>query len=82
MDYARQSESMAVCGFIQYMIEKTDSNEWIQLQIDVMTQCLECMKKYGIDSVIKFYTRLLEKRKCNQNLEERKCIIAQETNYL
>lgn len=65
MDYARQSESMAVCGFIQYMIEKTDSNEWIQLQIDVMTQCLECMKKYGIDSVIKFYTRLLEKRKCN-----------------
>lgn len=55
---AKTSESMAVCGFIQYMIEKTNSRVWIQIQIDVMTQGLECMKEFGIDGVAEYYRKL------------------------
>ena len=56
---AKTSESMAVCGFIQYMIEKNNSREWIQMQIDVMTQGLECMKEFGIDGVAEYYKHLI-----------------------
>lgn len=58
--YAKENAAIDVCAFIQYMIEKTNSKEWIQMQIDVMTQGLECMKEFGIDGVAEYYRKLLE----------------------
>lgn len=52
-------ESIEVYSFVQYMIDKIGSEEWMRIQIDVLTIGLKEFRNYGTYSIALFYVREL-----------------------
>ena len=60
VEYAKREQSIEIYCFVQYMINKTKSIEWMKTAIDVLTIGLESLKDFGVCDVALFYIRELE----------------------
>ncbi len=68
MNIAYDTESICVYSFIQYMIQKTEKEEWIKIAIEIMSNPLSYIE--GAYSVALFHAReILSAKKSVDNLE-------------
>ena len=52
-------QSVEACGFVHYMIKKTQSEEWFRIQYDILTVGLKEFRKYRVNSIALYYVREL-----------------------
>ena len=59
VNHAQKEQSIEIYNFVQYMVNKTKSVQWIRTAIDVLTNGLESLKEYGVLDIAAYYSREL-----------------------